>query len=228
MAKRILLLNSCPVELNGVGVGLARVLLEGPSSAFQIGTSRFNGASFIVGERERSFEFTVQRVGETLVPATVKFTTSAGTARAGIDYVAQAGILNFAPFETEKSVTVPLTGLLNHESRVFFVSLSEAIGASLSGQPPVPVIIAGKPLVPGKITPLRLPDGGIALIFGELLFEFESHSLIEVSSDLKTWLPSTGYRFGIQIHAATITQLYGSIIARKPNHGLYAIEKIRP
>ena len=56
-------------------------------------------------------------------------------------------------------------------------------------------MIIGKALTPGKITPLRIPNGGVALVFGELSFEFESSSLVEVSSDLKTWLPAAGYRF---------------------------------
>jgi hypothetical protein len=54
-------------------------------------------------------------------------------------------------------------------------------------------MIIGEALPPGKITPLRMPNGGLALIFGELYFE--SSSLVEVSSDLKTWLPAAGYRF---------------------------------
>jgi uncharacterized delta-60 repeat protein len=201
--KRILLL-SFAYGVNDVEVGfggLARVLLEGVAiSSFQIMGettdvgNRFREDIFAIdGNDSPYFEFVVQRLGETTGPATVKFTTSDGTAKAGVDYVAQAGTLNFASFETEKLVQVPLTGLTNRESRVFFVSLSEATGATLSGQPPVPVMILGKDLIPGKITPLRMPNGGVALIFGEL--SFESSSLVEVSSDLNTWLPSTGYRF---------------------------------
>jgi len=202
--KRILLLGVGYVNgVNGVSLDFARVLLEGAAtSAFQImagtseGTQRFfsEGAFAIYGNDNPSyFEFVVQRVGETTAPATVKITTSDGTAKADVDYVTQAGTLNFAPYETEKLVRVPLIGLANRESRVFFVNLSEATGATLSGQPPVPVMIIGKALPPGKITPLRIPNGGVALIFGEL--SFESSSLVEVSSDLKTWLPAAGYRF---------------------------------
>jgi uncharacterized delta-60 repeat protein len=192
--KRILLYGAtCINGVNGVSLGFARVLLEGaPTSAFQI----MEGAFAIYGNDNPSyFEFVVQRLGETTSPATVKITTSDGTAKAGVDYVAQAGTLNFAPYETEKLVRVPLKGLANRESRVFFVSLSEATGATLSGQPPVPVMIIGKALLPGKITPLRIPNGGVALIFGERSFESEFSSLVEVSSDLKTWLPAAGYRF---------------------------------
>jgi uncharacterized delta-60 repeat protein len=203
--KRILLLfmNSCFSGVNGVVLPFARVLLEGPASAFQIvgempsGPHWYAGNAFAIDEAEHGFEFVVQRLGETTGAATVKFTTADGTARAGVDYIAQAGTLNFAPFETEKYVTVPLTGLQNRESRVFFVSLSDATDAKLFGQPPVPVTIMGKALASGKIAALRMPQGGVALIFGELIspIEFETHSLVEVSLDLKTWLPSAGYRF---------------------------------
>lgn len=163
-----------------------RVLLEGATSAFQI--SGWGSIDETEHETEHSFELDVQRLGETTGPATVKFTTSDGTAKAGVDYVAQAVTLNFAQFETEKLVRVTLTGLTKREFRVLFVSLSEATGATLIGQPPVPLMISGKALPPGKITPLGMPNGGVALIFN-----LESSYLVEVSSDLNTWLPYTGY-----------------------------------
>ena len=83
--------------------------------------------------------------------------------------------------KTEKLVRIPLLVLANRESRVFFVSLSEATGATLSWQPPVPVLIVGRALIPGKITPLRTPNEDIALIFDEPYFQFESSAaLVEV------------------------------------------------
>src|SRR5262249_19289012 len=150
--KRILVLNG-PIGVNRVALGLARVRLEGaPASAFQItgvnesgGENYFGENIFSIDQRDRSsFEFVVQRVGETTGPATVKFATSDGSAHSGVDYVAQTGTLNFAPLETEKLLQVPLIALTNRESRVFFLSLSEPSGANLSGQPPIPVMILGK------------------------------------------------------------------------------------
>jgi len=125
----------------------------------------------------------------------VRLSTADGSAKAGVDYLPQTEGLNFAPFETEKHVPLRLTGITNRDSRVFFLSLRDPTGAALSEQPPFPILIGGIALPPGKITPLRMPNGGVALVFGELPFQSESSSsLVEVSADMKTWLPSAGYR----------------------------------
>lgn len=84
-------------------------------------------------------------------PVTVAFATADGSARAGSDYQATSGTLNFQPGQTQKTIAVPLVGDTVHESdETFTVTLSGPSGATLArGQAtvfvadndPVPVVV---------------------------------------------------------------------------------------
>ena len=77
--------------------------------------------------------FTVSLNAAATAPVTVKFTTADGTAKAGVDYVAQTGSLTFNPGDTTKTVLVSLladpsaAGNLN-----FLLKLTDPSGATLT------------------------------------------------------------------------------------------------
>ncbi len=78
----------------------------------------------------------VSRTGETAVAATVSYATSDITAKAGTDYVAASGTLQFAPGETTKSVDITLVDdALNEDAESFRVTLSSPTGGPVLGTP---------------------------------------------------------------------------------------------
>ena len=62
------------------------------------------------GREGSTATITVERIGETLDPVTLDYTTVDGTAVGGQDYTPASGQLNFAKGERTKSVVVALTG----------------------------------------------------------------------------------------------------------------------
>ena len=75
--------------------------------------------------------FTVTLSGESAMPATVRWTSSAATAQPGLDYIEASGELTFAPGTTSRRLAVPLLeDLLVEEAETFRVSLSEATNAA--------------------------------------------------------------------------------------------------
>ncbi len=76
--------------------------------------------------------FTVALSPATTAPVTVNYSTADGTAHAAGDtgdYVAQSGTLNFAAGETEKTITVQVTGDNIYEAfENFFVNLTSPPG----------------------------------------------------------------------------------------------------
>jgi uncharacterized repeat protein (TIGR01451 family) len=76
--------------------------------------------------------FTVTLVGATSEPVTVQYSTTDGTAKAGTDYVATSGSLNFAPGTTSTNISVLVIGNLTVEpDKTFFVNLTHPVNATL-------------------------------------------------------------------------------------------------
>jgi hypothetical protein len=79
---------------------------------------------------DASFEVTLS--GPTPVRVTVAYATANGTATAGSDYTATAGTLVFAPGQTSKIVSVPITGDTTFEpNETFTLTLSNPVNATL-------------------------------------------------------------------------------------------------
>ena len=66
-------------------------------------------SDIVVREAAGAAVFTVTLTGATQETATVSYATADGDARAGGDYTAASGTLTFAPGETSKTVSVPVT-----------------------------------------------------------------------------------------------------------------------
>jgi uncharacterized repeat protein (TIGR01451 family) len=76
--------------------------------------------------------FTVTLAGATRQSVTVQFNTIDGTATAGLDYVASAGLLTFPPGTTTTNISVAVTGdVLVEPDETFLVSLSQPMNAVL-------------------------------------------------------------------------------------------------
>ncbi|MEY2876383.1 MAG: hypothetical protein RLZZ373_3754, partial [Pseudomonadota bacterium] len=61
-----------------------------------------------VNEAAGTATFTVTLTGTAVMPLTLNFDTTDGTAKAGLDYTAVTGSLTFAPGDTTKTITVPI------------------------------------------------------------------------------------------------------------------------
>ena len=67
-------------------------------------------------------------------PVTVSYATVNGTAVASTDYVAQTGMVTFAPGQTQATIPVPvLADPLATRNLCFTVDLSDPINATLAG-----------------------------------------------------------------------------------------------
>ena len=99
-------------------------------------TIQFSSAAYSVNEGAGSVALTVVRSGGIQFAASVNYSTANGTAVAGSDYTAASGSLNFAPGETQKTITIGI----NEDSLVegdenFTVTLSGPSSGAALGSP---------------------------------------------------------------------------------------------
>src|SRR5207249_219602 len=98
------------------------------------GTVAFGRASFTVDENGGSATIAVQRTGSANGTVAVNYLTSNGTATAGPDYAAQAGVLMFGPGETNKVFSVPiLPDALVENDETVNLALGNPIGGVILG-----------------------------------------------------------------------------------------------
>jgi len=97
-----------------------------------------------------------------LLPVTVDFSSSDGTALAGADYVAASGTLSFAPGELSRVINVEiLEDGINEGTESFSITLSNASGAAIAGaQGAVDILDNDAPagLPEPNLTLIRAPD----------------------------------------------------------------------
>jgi hypothetical protein len=99
--------------------------------------------------------FTVSLAAAAPSTVTVDFFTSNGTATEGSDYGLRTGSRSFAPGETTKTVTIPITGDTEFEpDETFFVNLSDPSNAVIADNQGVGTIVNDDPAPP---TPTPTP-----------------------------------------------------------------------
>ena len=104
--------------------------------------------------------FTVSLSAATSVPVTVDYATADGTATAGIDYVATAGTLTFAPGTTTQLVTVTVNGDTAVEpDETVLLNLTNPTNATLADGQGVGTI-RNDDSAPGATITVLNPDGG--------------------------------------------------------------------
>jgi hypothetical protein len=148
----------------------------------------FTGAS--TGEREAVARFRVIRQGDVTQAASIEYSTRNGTATAGNDYVTTTATLDFAPFEQEKDVEVPLVNdreLEGDES--FEVVLTKLSGVDRVG-PPLKVTIIDDEAGFMSNALRQNEEGSI-----ELTFRWPTccaKPVVQISTDLRTWRNGKG------------------------------------
>ncbi len=95
-------------------------------------TLQFKSASYLTEEIYKNLSVTVIKTGT--APCNVSFTTSDGTALAGVDYTATSGTLEFKPSDTQKDIVIPVTVDGWYTSpKDFTVKLTSSGGATIRG-----------------------------------------------------------------------------------------------
>lgn len=105
------------------------------------GKFELSSAAYSVAENGGLLNVTVNRVGGSSGTVTVQYATSDGatgysgvTAYAGADYSSKSGTLTFAPGETSKTISIPITNDSSVEkNEVFTLSLKNAAGGATLG-----------------------------------------------------------------------------------------------
>jgi uncharacterized delta-60 repeat protein len=115
----------------------------------------FSSASYTVNEGSVSgaIAISVVRTGATNGTATVNYTTTNGTALAGLDYSARSGVLTFAPGETIQTFSVPIADdTVIEPSETFGVVLSNLSGSVALSLPAATVTIVDNDFRTGDLT----------------------------------------------------------------------------
>ncbi len=113
-------------------VGLTDIGADEWSGQLSVGVLQFSASMYDVGESAGEAVLMVTRSGNPGTAATVRYTTSNGSATAGSDYSAAAGTLSFAVGESSTTLRIPIMNDSVHEaSETVLVALSGPTGATL-------------------------------------------------------------------------------------------------
>jgi glucose/arabinose dehydrogenase len=156
---------------------LITILDNDSSSSFSM-----SNPSITITESDPSVTITVQRSGNTTLPGSVTLATLDGTATAGNDFTGTSGrIIDFAPGETSKTLSIPILNDPTPEStETFSVKLISATGGAINPTQ--------------EITTVSILDNDLE--FGSLSRETVLTGLVEpVSFD---WTPDGRYMFVAQ------------------------------
>ena len=116
-----------------LGAATATVTINDVTPQASQGEIQFSAASFTTTAGQR-IVLTVMRGGEGRGPASVEFATADGSGRAGVDYVAQSGLLTWADGDTApKTITIETLASADsgEGSKTFRVDLFNPSGAGL-------------------------------------------------------------------------------------------------
>jgi hypothetical protein len=105
--------------------------------AVSTGMVQFASSAYSVPENGGSATITVLRLNARSGPVTVDYSTSGGTAVAGVNYVTTTGTLSFANGETSKTFTVSVMhdGVWTPGNRTVNLTLSHTTGTAVFGSP---------------------------------------------------------------------------------------------
>jgi Calx-beta domain-containing protein/hemolysin type calcium-binding protein len=110
------------------------IYVESPAGGPAAPSAAITDVSVIEGDSAtRTATFVASISNSAPGPVSVDYATADGTATAGSDYESRSGIVTFAPGETSKQVTVPVTGDTAEEpDETFSVGLSNPAGLTIA------------------------------------------------------------------------------------------------
>ncbi|UXA16212.1 cellulase family glycosylhydrolase [Mycobacterium sp. SMC-4] len=94
-------------------------------------------------------------------PVTISYATSDGTASAGVDYLAKAGAITFAPGVLSQQIQISVLGDTDVEAdETFTLTLSNPIGATIAGGSATGTILNDDFVIPGNVS-LSISDTSV-------------------------------------------------------------------
>ncbi len=179
-------------RVNGLPFSGATVLRLGPGSASAV-------AAYFTDYPEEwpegdAAHITLRRFGESLGTARVSYSTRDGTAKAGRDYAARSGTIEFGSLEVEKKLTIPL---LNNgafiSTRTFELVLGDPLGIETVA-PPLGVSLRGNSvgLTPNAVEFVRNEKGQTTAARIRWDSKGNVNTILESSADLRTWMDVGG------------------------------------
>ncbi len=109
--------------------------------------------------------FVVSLSGPSGLPVSVQYSTADLTAMAGVNYIPQQGVLNFAPGVTTQQILVPIIGsLLNKATLQFTLNLSNPANATIADAQAIGTILDTHPfptVTIGNATVAKPPSGAV-------------------------------------------------------------------
>jgi glucose/arabinose dehydrogenase len=171
----------------GAGLGTRRTaniqILDNDAGVSVFNLSRDN---YQVNEGAGTATISVQRSGDTTIASSVRYTTTAGTATAGADFVAATGVIDFAANELIKTFAITINeDTLSEVNETLNVLLSAPDNGALGTQVGAVVAIqdndlAGNLVKEDFITGLLQPTAFEFAPGGELMFVAEKGGVVKV------------------------------------------------
>ncbi len=129
-------------QTGGAGLGSMATttisLLDDETDDFSTGTGslKFSKATYDTTEGSGKADVIVQRITGNKGTVSVNYATVSGTAFSGVDFTSTSGTVTFAPGETSKTITIPVTKDTSSESGDnFYVELSGPTANALLATP---------------------------------------------------------------------------------------------
>lgn len=149
-------LSSQSLDLNPSNNGFTRSLTTVPIELVIEGTSSVD----VPNEDLGALGFEVRSSLPSLTPITVEYTTQAGSATEGVDYLRTTGTLTLAPGQTRASIRVPvLNDGIPEEIESFTMVLSNPTGATLKTTTATGFIVSAPTQSAFSIDDVTIPEG---------------------------------------------------------------------
>jgi len=151
-----LFLNNAPpsVDLSGASTGVLRIVEDDRSI-------QFSATNYSVVESGTNAVVTLLRFGVLTGAVSVTFTTSDGTAVAGLDYLSVSNVIVFADGQSSQTVLVPIIDdSVRDANKTLFLTLSNPSGGALLGPAGATVTIIDDNPGPGGVDQSFKPGAG--------------------------------------------------------------------
>jgi hypothetical protein len=125
---------------------------------------QFESGGYSVNENDGARTITVKRIGSAASAVSVNYATADGTAKAGEDYAATSGTLNFGIGETSKSFTVAINNDGSDEAdETLTINLSNPAGDASLGSPSTTTITINDDDLPLPSGTLQFASNGLVV-----------------------------------------------------------------
>ena len=131
--------------------------------------------------------FTVTLSAPSGRPVTVDYATADDTATAPADYAGTSGTLSFAPGQTFKTVSVPVSGdLLDEANETYFLNLSGAVDATIADAQGIGTINDDDPLPALSVNDVSVTEGDAGTVDASFTVSLNAPSGRSVAVDYAT------------------------------------------